>query len=323
MNLYSIVSRIKNKRVLQLMENIVNILYTMLFLFLRPQIRNKLVRKKYYFSVCAIFKNEAAILREWILYYKVIGTDHIYLYNNNSDDDYISILQPFIDEGYVTLIDWPQKHAQMEAYQDCYARVRTETEWLAFFDMDEFLCPLKETNIKDFMRKYEGYPGLLVYWLLFGTNGQLEPIPNKLICEQYTCSWPYLDGTGKIIISTCDSFEPTHFYNHFMYFRLKDLFNIKIPVITEHKHFCLFPQIYCAPKNNSIQLNHYFSRSWKDYLYKMSKDSVAKAENEAVRKKMDFFYLHEFQNSVVNKSIYRYLIKLKLLYYHLENPLDR
>lgn len=303
------------------MENILSIIYNLLFIFIKPQVKKKIKNKNYYFSVCGIFKNESSILREWILYYKVIGTDHIYLYNNNSDDDYLSILQPFIDEGFVTLINWPKNHAQMEAYKDCYTKVRYETEWLAFFDLDEFLCPLKETSIKDYLVKYEGYPGLIIYWRMFGTNGQLQPIPGKLVCEQYTCSWPKLDGTGKVIISTSDSFEPTHIYNHSIYFRCKDYFNLKVTVITENKHFYWFPQIDRAPKRNSIQLNHYFSRSWIEYIQKVSKGSVASSLNTETRKKIDFFSFHESQNTIENKSIYRFLIKLKLLYFNIENPL--
>ena len=304
------------------MENILSIIYNILFLFIKPQIKKRSTHKKYYFSVCGIFKNESSILREWIFYYKVIGTDHIYLYNNNSDDDYLSILQPFIDDGFVTLLDWPQNHAQMEAYDDCFRKNRNETVWLAFFDLDEFLCPLQENNIKDFLAKFEGYPGLIVFWQMFGTNGQIEPIPGKLVCEQYTCSWPQLDGTGKVIVSTSPFYEPTHIYNHSMYFRCKVFFNLKVPVITENKHFHWFPQIYRSPKKNSVQLNHYFSRSWKEYIQKVNKGSVASSLNTETRKKVDFFSLHESQNTIENKSIFRFMIKLKLLYYNIENPLQ-
>src|SRR4029077_12293973 len=65
--------------------------------------------KKYNFSICAIFKNEAAYFREWLEYNLLIGVDHFYLYNNGSTDESASILEPYIQKGVVTLIDWPDR----------------------------------------------------------------------------------------------------------------------------------------------------------------------------------------------------------------------
>ena len=42
---------------------------------------------KYKVSICAIFKNEAKYLREWIEFHKIVGVEHFYLYNNFSTDD--------------------------------------------------------------------------------------------------------------------------------------------------------------------------------------------------------------------------------------------
>lgn len=76
--------------------------------------------KKYNVSICSIFKNEAPYLKEWIEFNNIVGVDHFYMYNNNSEDDYEAILQPYIKSGLVTLIDWPQNQKQMECYQTLY-----------------------------------------------------------------------------------------------------------------------------------------------------------------------------------------------------------
>ena len=44
---------------------------------------------KYSVSLCLIFKNEAPFLKEWLDYHLTVGVDHFYLYNNNSDDDFM------------------------------------------------------------------------------------------------------------------------------------------------------------------------------------------------------------------------------------------
>ena len=37
--------------------------------------------KKHQLSICAIFKNEAKFLKEWIEYHRLVGVDHFYLYD--------------------------------------------------------------------------------------------------------------------------------------------------------------------------------------------------------------------------------------------------
>ena len=49
---------------------------------------------KYYFSIGAVFKNEAHALDEWIQHYLMRGVDHIYLINDFSTDAF----KPIIDK---------------------------------------------------------------------------------------------------------------------------------------------------------------------------------------------------------------------------------
>ena len=47
------------------------------------------INKKYNLSICAIFKNEAKYLKEWIEYHRIFGVDHFYLYNIGSRDSFL------------------------------------------------------------------------------------------------------------------------------------------------------------------------------------------------------------------------------------------
>ena len=53
-------------------------------------------KMKYQVSLCLIFKNEAPFLKEWLDYHLTIGVSHFYLYNNNSDDNYLDVIKPYI-----------------------------------------------------------------------------------------------------------------------------------------------------------------------------------------------------------------------------------
>ncbi len=128
--------------------------------------------KKYNLSICAVFKNEERYLREWIEYHRLIGVDHFYLYDNCSKDRSIDILIPYIREGLVTLIHWPDRipeenvsewalSTQLPAYENV-AKYRglNATKWLAFIDVDEYLVPVEANTVLEILEKYENDPGL-------------------------------------------------------------------------------------------------------------------------------------------------------------------
>ena len=110
--------------------------------------------KPYTLSVCAIFKNEAKYLKEWIEYHLLVGVDHFYLYNIDSTDQFMPVLAPYLEKKLITLVDWhdfigEQDEAntfkwalgtQIPAYENAsHFRAIRETKWLVNLDTDEFL----------------------------------------------------------------------------------------------------------------------------------------------------------------------------------------
>ena len=76
------------------------LLLSLLFcnILVRPFLRKPKYNKKYRISICGIFKNEAPFLKEWIEFHEMIGIEHFYLYNNNSDDNFEEILHHMLME---------------------------------------------------------------------------------------------------------------------------------------------------------------------------------------------------------------------------------
>lgn len=300
---------LKNK-IKSLISILKNLFFKLLFIFVRGS-HNK---KKYYFSLCAIFKNEGKYLKEWIEYHRMLGIEHIYLYNNFSDDNYKDVLQSYIQNGFVTLLNWPYEKAQIAAYEHCYKNFKDETFWLMFLDLDEFICPIYKTSIRDWVKSYEKYPSVLIYWLMFGTNGIVNSDPNKLVIEQYTNSWASVRNESKIILNT--SFEPVKMYHHIIYcwFKLGS-FKFKIPSINENGKFIFNHGHEKCPQNGTIQINHYWSKSLNEYIKKINKGDMFSTQNDEIRKNLSFFYWHEHQNISENKVIFRFLAELKIRLY--------
>lgn len=148
---------------------------------------------KYDVAVVAIFQNEAPYLKEWIEFHLLSGVKHFYLYNNNSTDNYLEILQPYIDKKIVTLKNWKytyeyQNHGhwiaiQTGAYLHCIKHYGDETEWLAVIDIDEFLYTTKGQKLGEFLKNYKKFGGLAVNWVKFGTSDVYDFPPNTLMIE--------------------------------------------------------------------------------------------------------------------------------------------
>jgi len=274
-------------------------------------------KKKYYLSICAIFKDEARYMREWIEYHRLLGIDHLYLYNNFSSDNYIEILKSYIEEGFITLTNWPYEMAQISAYQHCYDNFKNETYWLVFIDLDEFICPKYEVDIKKWIKPYDKYPSVIMYWLMFGTNGIIEYNPNKLVIEQYTCSWNDIRNVGKIALNT--NYVPVKMYHHYIVCWLDFLgLKIKVPSINESYHFVFNYDTHKVPKRNTIQINHYWSKCISEYIKKIDKGDMFDKAHDEIRKKMDFFYWHENQNVKEEKTIFRFIAQLKMAINNIE-----
>lgn len=132
---------------------------------------NRILR--YDVSLCLIFKDEGKFLKEWLDYHLTIGVDHFYLYDNNSTDDFMNVVRPYMERGLVTLIDWPYQQAQVKCYKHCLETFCNETKWIGYIDADEFICPKYASTIKEWLRHYAKFPAIVIDWLQFGTNGYI------------------------------------------------------------------------------------------------------------------------------------------------------
>lgn len=248
-------------------------------------------------AVCAIFRDEAPYLKEWIEFHRLVGVERFYLYNNLSQDDYQKVLTPYVKRGIVQLIDWSQDYAdvgtwsgiQNGAYDDCLRLTKGKVRWLAFLDIDEFLFPARGNNLREFLKPYRHFGGVGVNWQLFGT-GRIGKIPE-----------------GKLLIETLLYRGETNF---------PDNIHIKSIVQPEKVHRSLSPH-HCLYLNghyqvdsnktrfegpyapsvlvDKIRINHYWSRDEAYFLEKKvprraawheSADGVM-TRNEAISKIYD------------------------------------
>ncbi len=281
---------------------ILEVFYKVLFLFPKKQIQ-----KTHYISICAIFKNEGKYLKEWIEYHLLVGVDHFYLYNNNSTDNYLELLQPYIDQGVVTLTEWPEVPGQITAYKHFYEHFRNDTNWVTFLDLDEFICPKKETKIADWLEKWKRYPVICIYWKMFGTSGHLKDDNHSLLIERFTNSWDKLYGRGKLLYNT--DYDLVFFKVDMMHYFLVYYKGIKVPPINTYGHFIFAGINRTRNIDHDIQINHYWSKSYENYVNKHKKGSACWGKSW---KTFGRFLEVEQRNISSDFVIWRFLVQLKL-----------
>jgi hypothetical protein len=129
----------------------------------------------YNFCICAVFKNEAHILEEWLTHYIFHGVEHFYLVNDNSNDAFESIINKYSTN--ITLfhndIETPNVGRQVLIYNKYFRPILNESNWFAILDLDEFLYSPNNINLQNIFEKYNNYTQICVDWLHFGSNEHL------------------------------------------------------------------------------------------------------------------------------------------------------
>ena len=226
---------------------------------------------QYELSICCMIRDEGKYIKEWIEYHKLIGCEHFYLFDDLSSDNTREVLEPYIQSNLVERIECGHREAthirrQSLSYQECLERAAGVTKWLAYIDADEFLCPVKEYSLANFLKSYEEFGGLVVNWQQFGTSFVKKIPDDKLLIEMLTLKA-----------------KPNHVANR----TVKSIVRPEC-VETTSIHYCLYKEgffsvnEYKKPCKNSdfqplsgnfqsisidlIRCNHYFTRD-EDFFY--------------------------------------------------------
>lgn len=129
--------------------------------------------------LCCIGRLENAYIKEFVEYYKILGVTNICLFDNNYDgeEDFNDVIGDYIKDGFVILKDYRnRKVCQLDAYNECYKTYGGEYDWIAFFDIDEFMFINCNKTIGEYLARpeFNEYDMLHINWLLFGDGGQLR-----------------------------------------------------------------------------------------------------------------------------------------------------
>ncbi|AZO38887.1 MAG: glycosyl transferase [Mesorhizobium sp.] len=232
-------------------------------LIMRARMRDRAVSKapRFKLAACAIFREEAPFLAEWIRFHQGVGFEHFYLYNNFSTDDFKAVLDPFIQQGLVTLVDWPRPVGQLSAYRDCIRRRWREALWIGFFDIDEFLFAPDGRDVPSVLRDYRDLPGVCVWQAFYGSSGHVER-PERPLVEAFTMRAGPNITTVKTILNPRMVYRPGVHQSKFLFGEGVD---------TDRR--TIVPGM--PPKLDILRINHYWSRSLADLDQKIRRGDAS------------------------------------------------
>lgn len=284
-------------------------------------------------AIAAIFRDEAPVLAEWVLFHRLVGVDRFTLYDNGSADEPARVLRPFIEEGWLELRPWPvpfKDGAARRAYADALARALGEARWLACIDIDEFLFSPRHATLPEALRGFEAHPGVVVRWQCYGSSGRLartdEPVISRFRRRAET-GW-VRNRRVKSIVDPERALEPLN-PHHFVYRdgalavteakeevrvrrprwrwkkRLRPLFGLLGPLARRIDPYAGADISSAAVSVDLLRINHYPVKSREEFDHK-ARLKEGKGRYDGV----DYFAYHD-RNEVEDPILVPYLPSLE------------
>ena len=145
-------------------------------------------------------RDEQNIL-EWVVHHLNLGFTTIYVTDHKSKIPIKNILQN-VPNVVVKRIEQDIKKVRLMYDAYLYAQP-LDYDWMLYLDCDEFLVLNKDTNVTDFMNRYNQYDQVGINWLMFWSNYRNDKLTeNETILESYTKSDVKLNKHIKTFLNT-------------------------------------------------------------------------------------------------------------------------
>ena len=241
---------------------------------LRRRMLNDKTVPRHYLAVCAIAKNEGPYFEEWIEWHRGMGVEKFYIYDNESTDDTKKILAPYVESGLVEYVFWPGMKRQLPAYDDCINKYRLDSRWLAVIDLDEFIVPVKDKTIHEFLRRFEEFSVVEINWLIYGSGGAKKKESGGVMERFKYHSLPN-DISNRRVKSIVDPRRVCSFIG------CHEAARISGRAADSHGQPIKKNYYDREPQQDVIRINHYAVKSYEEFLEKRARGRarIAKQRN--------------------------------------------
>lgn len=260
-------------------------------------------------AVVAIAKNEAAYIREWIEYYRFLGVERIYLYDNESADNLYTTIKSYVDSGFVIYHKFPGTERQLPAYDHALKHYQENTQLMAFVDCDEFLMPtdsnmtLYETINSIYSQNIHA-GGVAVNWCVYGSSGKKIKEPG-LLMERFQMRADEQSWNNKLVKTVVNPRLVKKYVSpHFPQYKL-GAWSI------DSKGKRVYAWFINKVDFSKIRCNHFFCKSIEEFQGKRARGLA-----DRTNKYYDMRKFNEYDvNDIHDKSMLIYANQIKKILY--------
>ena len=252
---------------------------------LKYRLKREKTQPQHYLAICAIAKNEGAYFEEWIEWHSKLGVEKFYIYDNESSDNTKEILTPYIESGLVEYSFFSGKKQQLPAYDDCLEKHRLDARWIAVIDLDEFIVPIKDKTIPEFLTRFEDFSVVEINWLIYGSGGAEKK------------------ETGSVM----ERFKHHSVSNHILNRHVKSIVNPRRVFTLTGCHEAARISGHAAdshgmpikknfrerePQQDVIRINHYAVKSYEEFLGKRARGRARVIKQRS----LDYFQAYDLND---------------------------
>jgi hypothetical protein len=211
-------------------------------------------------------KDEARYIPEYVEFHLLQGFDHFIFYDNNSKDNLLEVISPYIEQGLVEIRKYPNNVTNRHNFwlmDHCNNEQKGKSKWVHYHALDERLfCP-DGRKVTDLLTEYENYGGLAVAWIFFNSSGH-ETRPEGLITDNFTTALEDNMCHIKTIVQTKYVTTSVGTPHNFRYNSGKHTVDEKFNAVNDSfnsNHYSY----------DKIKLHHYVTMSKEEFEIKMNK----------------------------------------------------
>lgn len=236
-------------------------------------------------TLAAIAKNEGQYIEEWLAHHSIIGFDHIVIMDNGSTDDMVARIQGCSFGVSVDVAPWVTVEGistQMACYNHVLKKYGGKTDAIAFIDLDEFIVEVTDKKFRDIVSPLLEKPecgAIVLNQRVFGSNGQ-ENITLGPVLERFAMGSEssYVENEWVKSIYKCKS--------------IGRIVNSHSSPLLDGQHYQPSGQVAQfksqrfateTTDHTLLQLNHYITKSFEEFLLKRQRGGVMASTDEARR----------------------------------------
>lgn len=204
-------------------------------------------------SICAIIKDEKDII-DWIIYHKLIGFDHLYIYDNNE-------FPLKLNFNFCTFIHYPGNFMQLNAYKHYINNFSKEYDYVCLIDGDEYVV-INEMSISESISKFPDHDVIVLNWKNFINLNKKRP---EGLLFDIVRNWQITKNGYSPVIKSIAKTKYIKDIDNPHYFEYNKKVRILGADFLEQKSDKI---VHNLKKEPNIWINHYYIKSLEEFKYK-------------------------------------------------------